>query len=159
MKAKASSDSTRHAAGKGKVLSVRKRPRAAKTPSPRDPEAAKEREMKLGLTPDVKKELCSFLKREWQDKDFKPLDPVKVNHALQVFMAQAVCLMKLKPKKVKKLTGLSEPYQLKVQPHEDMAKDVQMSLVYAFKFANGLNLNPVHVLEWLMKKIASVFWS
>lgn len=113
-------------------------------------------DLKLGLTPEVKKMLSAFLKAEWHDPDFKPLDPVSFNHAFQVFMAQVVRLMKLEPGQVKKLTGLSQPYQLKVQPHDKMEEDVQMSLVFALKFANGLHLNPAHVLDLLSQRLGSM---
>ena len=64
--------------------------------------------------------------------------------------------MKLEPGRVKKMTGLSQPYQLKVQPHDKLEEDVQMSLVFALKFIYGLHLNPLHVLDLLIKRLASM---
>lgn len=113
-------------------------------------------DLKLGLTPEIKKKMRAFLKAEWHDPDFKALDPVKFNHAFQVFIAQAVRLMKLEPGQVKKLTGISQPYQLKMQPHDEMGEDMQMSLVFALKFIYGLRLNPVHVLDLLSQRLGSM---
>jgi hypothetical protein len=119
--------------------------------------AEDERDQRLGLTPELKRELRAWLRVEMRDPNFKPEDPVRVNHALLLFIAQVAAVLNLPPQKVEQLTGLKRQHQLKLQPHAVMEEDVHLALFYALKWCNGTHLNPLKVLDWVMHHPASLF--
>lgn len=102
------------------------------------------------------KELKAWLRREMTDPTFKAVDPVKLNHAFLKFMAQVHELLKLKPQGVQRFTGVTPQHQRKLLPHVNPQDDVQVALTSSMKWGNGLHLNPAHVLEWLLKHLATL---
>ena len=119
--------------------------------------AEDERDQRLGLTPELKKELRAWLRVEMRDPNFKPEDPERVNHAMLLFIAQVAAVLNLPPLVVEKLTGLKRQHQFKLQPHAVMEEDVHMALFCALKWCNGAHLNPLKVLDWVMRHVTSLF--
>lgn len=110
----------------------------------------------VSMTAEEEKELRGWLRREFQDPDFKRVDPVKLNHAFLKFMAQVPMLLKLKPLLVQKHTGLTPLHQRKLRPHVNPMDDTQVALASSARWDIGLHLNPVHVLDWVMRHAASL---
>jgi hypothetical protein len=108
------------------------------------------------MTEAEEKELKGWLRVEMRDPDFKAVDPLKLNHAFLKFMAQVARVLNLNPTGVKKYTGVTPPHQRKLRPHVNPLDDVQMALTSSAKWSYGLHLNPVHVLEWVMKHVTSL---
>lgn len=53
-----------------------------------------------------------------------------------------------------KYTGLTQQHQRKLLPHVNPMDDVQVALANSARWDIGLHLNPVHVLDWVMRHAA-----
>ncbi len=96
--------------------------------------------------------------REWLGRaaaSFQAVDPVRMNHAFLELMREVSSACGLSPRAVQQRTDLTHQHQRKLLPTADMLGETRVTFCTLLRWSNGMGLNPLSVVERLLKKAAS----